>query len=330
MKKEKVLKIGLAVFASLLFLLIVFAGIKIYKGVEFNKKIEETENERKLKPYEIIEYKGETYSYKDNIYNILVVGVDIGGEQVESEMSQVGGQADSIFVLSIDNTEKTISAVQVNRDAMTDIRKLGVFGGVVGKTHAQIALSYAYGDGGEGSANNTVLAVSDYFGGIPIDGYLCLNMNGMVELVDALGGVELTLDYDLTKFDPALKKGETLNLTGEQAYIYLRSRKDVGNQTNAERMERHRNFYQALFKSVDRVLSSDISRMMVIYDAIYDYSNFSLSVSKLMSLYSASAEYTRLDTVTPEGETKYNEFAEFYTDEQSLKEITLKTWYKKN
>ena len=138
----------------------------------------------------------------------------------------------------------------------------------------------------------------------------------------------VTLEDDFTKFDPEMEKGKTVLLDGKKAYIYLRGRGDVGDQLNTSRMERHRTFYSELFKKVDSFLGSDISKLKSVYDAIYDYSYFSVSLSKLMSLYSDSADFERVPTVTPDGVINDDsEFTEFYADGKSLKELILNTWY---
>ena len=79
---------------------------------------------------------------------MLVLGIDHGGEYTDSGVYVSGGQADSIFILSVYNTKKTVSTVQLNRDTMTDVHKLGAFGDPVATLNAQIATAYAYGSGG--------------------------------------------------------------------------------------------------------------------------------------------------------------------------------------
>ena len=114
----------------------------------------------------------------------------------------------------------------------------------------QIALAHAYGNGREQSCENNVKAVSMMLDDQPIDGYFSLNMGGIGVLVDLIGGVTLTITSDFSAVDPSLVEGETVTLDGEQALAYVRSRKDVDDQTNLARMERQRQFLKAFEEQI--------------------------------------------------------------------------------
>ncbi len=326
MKKTLVLK---AVSVFLIIVLVFVAGFAVYrlckeKALRGDVSRGQTDGEG----YKSVEYSGKTYDYNDGVYNLLVLGIDHQGEYSDDGVFLSGGQADAVFILSINNSKRTISTIQINRDTMTEVRKLGIFGDVVATLNAQIATAYAYGSGGASSCENMIHSVSGLLFGVPIDGYLAMNMDGIVPFVNAVGGVTVTLQDDFTKFDPEMEKGKTLLLDGAKAYVYLRGRGDVGDELNTSRMERHRVFYSELFKQVDRLLGSDVSKIKAVYDAIYPYSYFSVSLSKLMSLYSDSSEFRRNPTVTPAGVIdESGEYTEFYADETALRRLVLDIWY---
>lgn len=73
--------------------------------------------------------------------------------------------------------------------------------------------------------------------GESIDFYVAMNMDGISELNDLAGGVTVTLEDDFSSIDPAMTKGTTLTLHGNQAETFVRSRMTVGDGTNASRME---------------------------------------------------------------------------------------------
>ena len=327
MKKTLVLRVVL-IFLIVVFAAVgVFAAFRIYSAKRENERLA-AEKEAQAYPYKTVEYNGKTYEYNEGVYNLLVLGVDASGEYRESEYFEAGDKADAIFILSINNSKKTVSTIQLNRDTMTEVQKLGVFGDPTSTLNAQLATAYAYGSGGKSSCENMSRAVSGLLYGIPIDGYLAMNMEGIVPFVNAVGGVTVTLQDDFTKFDPDMEKGKTLLLDGAKAYIYLRGRGDVGDQQNTSRMERHRVFYSELFKQVDRLLGSDVSALKAVYDAIYPYSYFSVSLSKLMSLYSDSSDFRREQTVTPAGTIDDSgEYVEFYADAEALRKLVLDVWY---
>lgn len=327
MKKTLVLRVVL-IFLIVAFAAVgVFAAFKIYSAKRENERLA-AEKEALAYPYKTVEYNGKTYDYNEGVYNLLVLGIDAEGEYEEGEFFETGGKADAIFILSINNSKKTVSTIQLNRDTVTEVQKLGVFGDPVATLNSQLATAYAYGSGGKSSCENMSRAVSGLLYGVPIDGYLAMNMEGIIPFVNAVGGVTVTLKDDFTKFDPEMEAGKTLTLDGAKAYIYLRGRGDVGDQQNTSRMERHRTFYSGLFKQVDKLLGSDVSKLKSVYDAIYPYSYFSISLSKLMSLYSDSSDYRRVPTVTPEGVINEDaEYTEFYVDETALRKLVFDVWY---
>ena len=124
---------------------------------------------------------------------------------------------------------------------MTEVHKLGAFGDPVATLNAQIATAYAYGIGGKSSCDNMIRSVSGLLGGIPIDGYLAMNMGGIPLMNDAIGGVELTALQSISVPDQGIhiNKGETVTLSGQEAYYYLRGRdtKKFGSATKRLRRE---------------------------------------------------------------------------------------------
>lgn len=51
-----------------------------------------------------------------------------------------------------------------------------------------------------------------------------------------VGGVTVTLEDDMTKLDPAMKKGATLTLTDRQAELLMQSRYAMDDDRNTQRM----------------------------------------------------------------------------------------------
>ena len=87
-----------------------------------------------------------------------------------------------------------------------------------------------------------VIAAGILLLGESIDFYVAMNMDGISELNDLAGGVTVTLEDDFSSIDPAMTKGTTLTLHGDQAETFVRSRMTVGDGTNASRMERQEAF----------------------------------------------------------------------------------------
>ena len=99
----------------------VFAAFKIYSAKRENERLA-AEKEAQAYPYKTVEYNGKTYDYNEGVYNLLVLGIDAEGEYEEGEFFETGGKADAIFILSINNSKKTVSTIQLNRDTVTKFK----------------------------------------------------------------------------------------------------------------------------------------------------------------------------------------------------------------
>ncbi len=120
--------------------------------------------------------------------NILLFGLD-GDESRDSEYTTF--RSDTIILVSINFTNKTLSMVSVPRDSYVDIYSRG--------GRAKINSCFYYGSlNVEGSdetenfnAGVEVLkgTVSDLFGGIPINYYVGVDMDAATQIVDDIGGV---------------------------------------------------------------------------------------------------------------------------------------------
>lgn len=99
----------------------------------------------------MVEYEGSTYTYNDHLSNYLFMGIDSSEEVSNMESQMDAGQADSIFVVSLDRAEETIQVLSVPRDTITEIEVFNPSGTSLGMTDNHINLQYAYGDGKEES-----------------------------------------------------------------------------------------------------------------------------------------------------------------------------------
>ena len=188
-------------------------------------------------------YMKKTWIYrKSDLTNILMIGVDWTQDKPALASSRYKGQADFLQLVSIDKRNRTVSTIHIDRDTLTPIRIYGPFGDYAGERETQICLSYAYGSTQKQCCENTVWAVSHLLGGIPIKGYIVMDVGGIAAVNDALGGVTVTLSDDFTHLDPAMTKGTTMTLEGKQAEHYVRSRIGVGAGTNMSRMARQKAF----------------------------------------------------------------------------------------
>ncbi len=120
-----------------------------------------------------VTWQGKTYKYNQNLSNYLLLGVD---KRTPAE-TRVGkadaGQADALFLLSLNRKTKEMTLISIPRDTMTDVESFDLEGKSLGKSKDHISLSYGYGDGGAESCKLTQEAVSNLFYGLPISGLSC-------------------------------------------------------------------------------------------------------------------------------------------------------------
>ena len=180
-----------------------------------------------------VEYEGSTYTYNDHLSNYLFMGIDSSEEVSNMESQMDAGQADSIFIVSLDRAEETIQVLSIPRDTITEIEVFNPSGTSLGMTDNHINLQYAYGDGKEESCELMKTAVSNLLRGLPIQGYYSMNISGISEVGKLVGDVEIVVpDDSLEEHDPYFKEGATVIINGDNAEEFLRYR-DTGKSQSA-------------------------------------------------------------------------------------------------
>ena len=272
-----------------------------------------------------ITYNGVTYSPKQRVEAYLLMGIDATGPVVSTPGAYNGGQADAQFLLVLDNEAQTWQLLRLNRDSMVEVPVLDLKGNVIGYERQQLALAHAYGDGTNNSCQNTVDAVSMLLGDAVIDGYAALNMDGIAIVNDAIGGVTVTITSDFTAVDPTLVEGETITLNGQQAFEFVRTRKDVDDQTNLARMERQRIYLEAMKPQLMTLSDEEVVRVV---DAVSDYLVTNIGSQTVLDLAEKLRDYQELPELTIAGEnTIENEHVAYILDEDSLQQVILTLFY---
>ena len=276
-----------------------------------------------------MQYGGRTWIYREReLTNLLLIGVD--WEKSENTVSgHYAGQADFLFLITIDRENEIVSTLQLDRDTMADIRIYGPLGDYTGIQKTQICLSHAYGKSDAQNCENTVWAVSRLLGGIPIDGYIALDMSGITALNDALGGVTVMLEEDFSALDPEMTKGVTLTLHGMQAETFIRSRMDVGDGTNASRMQRQRTFIRSAEELLVQRMNEDMNYVGALYDALVGHMTTDIERCWLINKTYECQDYRRPETKTLAGGhcIGADGFMEFHADEDALNALLTEMFF---
>lgn len=270
---------------------------------------------------------GVEYFPRQDITVVMVLGIDRFGVVEDSNSYNNKGAADMVSLLIFDEVRETCGILCLNRDTMLEMPVLGVGGKQAGTIYQQLALSHTYGSGLEDSCENTRKTVSDFLSGIEIDHYVAMNMDAIGILNDAVGGVTVTVEDDFSAIDPTITKGE-LTLTGNQAINFVRTRKDVDDQTNLSRMDRQEQYMDGFIDSVRKKQAESTSFAVSAYEDVEDYIVTDCSATVISNMMSRYSDYEVLDVVSPEGENVLGEtYFEFHVDEDKLTDMVLDLFY---
>ncbi|HEP1836597.1 TPA: LCP family protein [Streptococcus suis] len=176
---------------------------------------------------------------------ILLMGVDM--DQATRGGDWEGGRSDSMILVTVNPQTKETNMMSLTRDIMVEIAEAnGESSGTVEK------LNHSYSYGQAPMAIVTIEKMMD----ITIDRYIEINMDGLVELVDAVGGIEVnnTLGFpiSISEHEPAytsiVQPGQQL-VNGDQALVYARMRYDDP-EGDIGRQRRQREVITAIIKKL--------------------------------------------------------------------------------
>ena len=325
MKRSKHIR-DIAYFISILILVLVlvFSGLQILESTVLHQGDEQGDG---FESKTIIR-DGVEYFPRQDITTVLVMGIDKYGPVEESDYYTNTGLADMNMLLIFDETKAVTNILHLNRDTMLEMPVLGLGGKVAGTYYGQLALSHTYGTGLRDSSENTRNTISKFLYGVEIDYYVSLHMDAIAILNDAVGGVTVEVKEDFSDVDPTISMG-TVTLTGEQALNYIRTRKDVGDQLNSSRIERHKQYMDGFSEAFRAKQATGIEFILDVYERIRPYMVTDCSANALIGLMESFGDYRVNEVVTPEGENVLSEkYFEFYVDEEKLDALILRLFYR--
>ena len=277
-----------------------------------------------------VEYNGESYKYNDHLSNYLFLGIDTRNSVDTYQTQQDAGQADAIFLVSMDRATEQLKVLFIPRDTMTKIEVFNPSGKSLGETTDHLNIQYAFGDGKQKSCELMKTAVSNLLEGLPIQGYCSMNMDGIPVITDFVGGVQITVpDNSLEETDPEFKEGAVVNITGENAEEFVRHRDTDKTQSALVRQERQKTYLQALVQKAREKAGEDAGFVADLYDSIKSYTVTNMGNDVFAKLLAASGNgITATKTVPGEG-TQGENFDEYHVDEDALSDLIISMFYEK-
>lgn len=214
--------------------------------------------------------------------NVLVLGMDIGDVDIKGNKGI--RRSDSIMVFNYNPNTKKAHIVSIPRDTLIEV---GAYLDT-GEYKKYWKINSAYVLGGEEEVITHVESLLD----ININYIVEIDYNAFRSVVDAIGGVEMTIEQDMFYDDDAqdlhinFKAGETVLLDGKKAEEFFRWRQnnDGTGLANGD-LDRIKNQQLFISKLLDKVMSpSIIFKAPKILKAISENVETNIPAKELVSL----------------------------------------------
>lgn len=277
-----------------------------------------------------ITYKGKTYVYNDHLSNYLFMGIDTKGD-METAESGNAGQADAVFLVSVDRVTKEMQVISIPRDTMTEIEMFSVSRKSLGLMENHINLQYAQGDGKTESCELMKTAVSKLLGGIPVHGYCSVNMDGIPVMTEAAGNVQVVIpDNSLEEVNPEFTEGAEVTLTKDNVEQFVRYRNTGREQSALVRQDRQKIFIEAYMKKTQEQYAKDASFVTGLYESMKPYMVTNIGNDLFVKLLSAAQEGKSSVHTLPGKGAQGEYFDEYRVDEEALQEMIISVFYRED
>ncbi|MCM2676264.1 LCP family glycopolymer transferase [Alkalicoccobacillus plakortidis] len=218
---------------------------------------------------------------KDN-FSVLIMGDD-------ARPGEEHARSDAMLVATFNREKKSIILTSIPRDSYVEI---------VGKGKSD-KITHANAFGGVDMAVDTVENLLQ----IPIDHYAIAKFDGLKDIVDSLGGidVDVAFTFDFTE------KGKTLHFTegpshlnGEEALAYSRERKNPKAGGDFGRGQRQQQVIESIIN--DAASISSIQNYDKLFESLGGNLRTDLSFANILSLHGYATSLEKVETVQLSGE----------------------------
>lgn len=264
--KKKKKHVVLKTFLILLALMIITAGsyaFYLFKQSEkaANKAFDKNNTREKS---ELRQEKVEPL--KDNI-SILFVGID---DSKAREQGSDHSRSDALMLATLNNKDKSVKLLSIPRDSYVYIPYVG----------HEDKITHAHAYGGTQATIDTVENLLN----VPVDYYFRVNFDAFIDIVDALGGIEVDVPYELHELDENDKR--TVNLkpgkqvvNGREALALARTRHQ---DNDIKRGERQQMILEAILKKASSV--SSLTKYDDILEAVGNNMKTNMTFNEMKSL----------------------------------------------
>ncbi len=214
--------------------------------------------------------EGQKMSEKD-VINILLIGSDASSKDPNRANVTEKGNTDVMMLVSINPMKQTIKLVSFMRDSYTYMDQFDRYA----------KLNAACANGGPGYLVQTI--ENDYK--IKIDGYVMVDFDSFVKVIDVLGGVNVNVPvYVANHLGHGFPSGNNVLLNGEQALRFSRVRYS-DKDGDISRVARQRQVINSL---INRCKGATLSEINAVSDVILANVRTNISRRAILS-YAAKA-----------------------------------------
>lgn len=282
-KRKKNKKNKIIIFAiEIIVLVALLVGLFIYSRmskVEITGEIDKEDVN--------IDLDSETAEVLEGYTNIALFGLDN-----RTTGNYDGGNSDCIMIASINNDTKEIKLLSIYRDTFLNVKD---------DTYNKINSAYSYG-----GAKGAIAALNKNLN-LDITNYVAVDFGAVVDAVDLLDGIELTITDEEAKImndnyideinkvtdhsSSKLSGGGTYTVDGVQALAYCRIRYTAGD--DFKRTERQR---EVLSKMIEKAKGSSISTVSSLINSMVGEISTSFTSKEMLALASKTMDYEVADT----------------------------------
>lgn len=205
----------------------------------------------------------------DNYTNIALLGIDTRYDTFE------GTRTDCIMIISINETTNDVKIASVYRDTYLQI-----------DGHGLDKVNHAYDFGNAPLSLSTINKNLD----LDITKFVTINFNSVVSIVDAMGGVKITVTAAEAGKIPGIYGAGTYNLTGKQALVYGRIRYIDDDYARTGRM---RNVVISLFEKAKKLSYGEMNKLI---DELLPHVSTNITQSEILSYASKINKYNVIDS----------------------------------
>jgi LCP family protein required for cell wall assembly len=340
---RRILRIALIVLAILVGIALVLASV--FYAIYWRGRVKLLNRDLTITPPEslidnaeeegrLITYKGEKYRYNEDVVSLLFLGIDKRDLNTDAVYGN-NGQADSLFLATLNTRTGEVKVIPLSRESMVDVNLYDASGNFIGIKRQQLCLAYAYAASAEEGCENICRSVGRLLYGMPIDGYVAIDLNGVKTLNSAVGGIQVKVSEDLEIKNKGeiirLAAGQTVRLDDNTVLPYVQLRGD-DLDANEQRMKRQKQFLNEFIGVATAEIKANFTLLETYYNAAKPYTACNLDFSEITYLTSTYLVGGRsaIQYLTVQGESKLEgEHVAFYPDETSLYEAVLATFYTK-